>query len=132
RKYLLERVKGIEPSSSAWKAVALPLSYTRERFLHPCSPAGSLDSRRHGKPAYTSRVYIFRVYISKFRAAGGGSWIRTNVGARPTDVQSAPCNHARIPPKANSELCSVFLGLSNSVRLATHRGRPRYQVSTKP
>jgi hypothetical protein len=27
----LERVKGIEPSSSAWKAVALPLSYTRTR-----------------------------------------------------------------------------------------------------
>src|SRR5690348_14174486 len=27
---MLERVKGIEPSSSAWKAVALPLSYTRE------------------------------------------------------------------------------------------------------
>jgi hypothetical protein len=26
----VERVKGIEPSSSAWKAVALPLSYTRE------------------------------------------------------------------------------------------------------
>ena len=25
----LERVKGIEPSSSAWKAIALPLSYTR-------------------------------------------------------------------------------------------------------
>jgi hypothetical protein len=25
----VERVKGIEPSSSAWKAVALPLSYTR-------------------------------------------------------------------------------------------------------
>jgi hypothetical protein len=30
----LERVKGIEPSSSAWKAVALPLSYTRIRVLH--------------------------------------------------------------------------------------------------
>ena len=30
----LERVKGIEPSSSAWKAVALPLSYTR---LRSCS-----------------------------------------------------------------------------------------------
>ena len=26
----MERVKGIEPSSSAWKAVALPLSYTRK------------------------------------------------------------------------------------------------------
>jgi hypothetical protein len=24
-------VKGIEPSSSAWKAVALPLSYTRDQ-----------------------------------------------------------------------------------------------------
>jgi hypothetical protein len=28
-KQLLERVKGIEPSYSAWKAAALPLSYTR-------------------------------------------------------------------------------------------------------
>ena len=28
---VMERVKGIEPSSSAWKAVALPLSYTRIR-----------------------------------------------------------------------------------------------------
>jgi hypothetical protein len=26
----MERVSGIEPPSSAWKAVALPLSYTRE------------------------------------------------------------------------------------------------------
>ena len=25
----MERVKGIEPSSSAWEAAALPLSYTR-------------------------------------------------------------------------------------------------------
>ena len=28
-KFLLERAKGIEPSYSAWKAAALPLSYTR-------------------------------------------------------------------------------------------------------
>ncbi len=27
--FLLERVKGIEPSSVAWEATALPLSYTR-------------------------------------------------------------------------------------------------------
>jgi hypothetical protein len=26
----LERVKGIEPSSSAWKAEVLPLNYTRK------------------------------------------------------------------------------------------------------
>jgi hypothetical protein len=29
RRVILERVKGIEPSYSAWKAAALPLSYTR-------------------------------------------------------------------------------------------------------
>src|SRR5690348_15761123 len=32
----LERVKGIEPSSSAWKAVALPLSYTRIVAVYRC------------------------------------------------------------------------------------------------
>jgi hypothetical protein len=30
----LERVKGIEPSYSAWKAAALPLSYTRARKMN--------------------------------------------------------------------------------------------------
>jgi hypothetical protein len=33
----LERVKGIEPSYSAWKAAALPLSYTREAVVSPAS-----------------------------------------------------------------------------------------------
>jgi hypothetical protein len=33
----LERVKGIEPSYSAWKAAALPLSYTREAGVSPAS-----------------------------------------------------------------------------------------------
>src|SRR5450755_4003864 len=56
----LERVEGIEPSSSAWKAVALPLSYTRliriPSFVRPAirSCAAAKD--------------------------GGGGWIRTNVG----------------------------------------------------
>ena len=31
----LERVKGIEPSYSAWEAAALPLSYTRPRGPWP-------------------------------------------------------------------------------------------------
>src|SRR5262249_46830878 len=40
---LVERVKGIEPSSSAWKAVALPLSYTRAReALHASPPSPRL------------------------------------------------------------------------------------------
>src|SRR5262245_38605421 len=43
----LERVKGIEPSSSAWKAVALPLSYTRTR-----SSLYSRDDARPGQPSW--------------------------------------------------------------------------------
>src|ERR1700744_4209433 len=49
---ILERVKGIEPSSSAWKAVALPLSYTRE---------GRFTRLRRPLPE-----------------GGGGGWTRTN------------------------------------------------------
>src|SRR5919201_7128532 len=29
---------------------------------------------------------------------GGGGWIRTNVGARPTDLQSAPFSRSGTPP----------------------------------
>src|SRR5690606_16765604 len=49
----MERVEGIEPSSSAWKAAALPLSYTRNRSGSPL--------------------------LSK---AGGRGWIRTSVRSR--------------------------------------------------
>ena len=32
----MKRVEGIEPSSLAWKAIALPLSYTRVGFTRVC------------------------------------------------------------------------------------------------
>jgi hypothetical protein len=59
----LERVKGIEPSYSAWKAAALPLSYTRVATDHlsrrisrlnlPRPPMGRLkDLNRPGFAAY--------------------------------------------------------------------------------
>ncbi len=64
----LERVKGIEPSSSAWKAVALPLSYTREpasrcRGAISCEPVAPPTSLRTGYlagnfPKTTSFVVI--------------------------------------------------------------------------
>src|SRR5262245_51134079 len=53
----MERVRGIEPPSSAWKAVALPLSYTRPgtrllftprprlRTFSPCPPSDGGGSR---------------------------------------------------------------------------------------
>jgi hypothetical protein len=41
----LERVKGIEPSSSAWKAVALPLSYTRATSIYATNSRPRLTNR---------------------------------------------------------------------------------------
>jgi hypothetical protein len=48
----LERVKGIEPSYSAWKAAALPLSYTRVLAInYHAGPAASTVMRRAGNVA---------------------------------------------------------------------------------
>jgi hypothetical protein len=52
-KNLMERVKGIEPSYSAWEAAALPLSYTR--------------NAASGKPAAAPRQVCF-VAFTKPRA----------------------------------------------------------------
>src|SRR5437870_11685030 len=38
---------------------------------------------------------------------GGGGWIRTNVGARPTDLQSAPFSRSGTPP-AEPEIMWFF------------------------
>src|SRR5262249_16006005 len=70
----LERVKGIEPSSSAWKAVALPLSYTRAREALHASP-----------PSPTLRRVLFAIGRLAGRSAagttaGGGGRTRTYEG----------------------------------------------------
>ena len=75
----MERVKGIEPSSSAWKAVALPLSYTRIRNRN--SEVGIQKSvwAWADSPSYLRRS--FRILPSGlWRTDGGGGWIRTSVG----------------------------------------------------
>jgi hypothetical protein len=51
----MERVKGIEPSYSAWKAAALPLSYTRDPFSMPSRAAlCNAESARRA-----ARIYPF-------------------------------------------------------------------------
>jgi hypothetical protein len=47
----LERVRGIEPPSSAWEAAALPLSYTRE-VLGDCHSGGARVKRISGYRAF--------------------------------------------------------------------------------
>ena len=46
----LERVKGIEPSYSAWKAAALPLSYTRARGINYHATAAASTAMRRPVP----------------------------------------------------------------------------------
>ncbi len=53
---LLERVEGIEPSYSAWKAAALPLSYTRVGDQIACG-AGGLNHPRTQKRRPTGRLF---------------------------------------------------------------------------
>src|ERR1700752_1558862 len=49
--------------------------------------------------------------------SGGEGWIRTNVGARPTDLQSAPFNHSGTSPR-NSRLSRIPPDRSNKTGLS--------------
>ena len=49
---LVKRVEGIEPSSLAWKAIALPLSYTRRARRRP---AGKQPARMGCRPGDAAR-----------------------------------------------------------------------------
>ena len=57
----LERVKGIEPSYSAWEAAALPLSYARLEVaaIAIAPPAGSTPDHpsRRGRMAAELRIF---------------------------------------------------------------------------
>ena len=82
----LERVAGIEPASSAWKAEVLPLNYTRN----------------------ASRLCLQQVNsVCRLPLYGGGGWIRTTE-AYASDLQSDPFGHSGTPPqkgRAFSTLC---------------------------
>jgi hypothetical protein len=49
----MERVKGIEPSYSAWKAAALPLSYTRG------APTLAISARRSTEKSWYAGLHSF-------------------------------------------------------------------------
>ena len=82
----MERVKGIEPSSGAWKASALPLSYTRAvSIFRPCSSSIRL--------------------LSECRWWGMDSNHRRR---KPTDLQSAPFSHSGTPPEREIRIIPYF------------------------
>ena len=76
-------------------------------------------------PRFTTEPFFATQCILPTSAAkklGGGGWIRTNVGARPTDLQSAPFNHSGTPPNETGDYARFQ---SDS---QTNRRCPRGQV----
>ncbi len=86
KNHILERVMGIEPTPSAWKAEVLPLNYTR------VAPSGLISRRRNG-PArlefpdadhpgchLTKTPRCNRLRACDSPADGGGGRIRTSEG----------------------------------------------------
>ncbi len=105
----MERVMGIEPTQPAWKAGALPLSYTRMSALHPnvvvrfplrsrlgSSSPRSVSFSRSSGPAVSlcSRV---------LRMVGEVGFEPTK--AKLTGLQPVPFNHSGIPPLCHSASC---------------------------
>ena len=75
----MERVMGIEPTQSAWKAEILPLNYTRTTFH-----------------SYLSTQIASVLYPGKKMVEGEGF---EPSKAEPADLQSAPFGHSGTPPK---------------------------------
>ena len=59
---ILERVKGIEPSQPAWKAGALPLSYTRDKSKRTQTPQNSIVKTQWGKQDSNLRRLSHQIY----------------------------------------------------------------------
>ncbi len=59
----MERVMGIEPTTTAWEAVVLPLNYTRMMICSPV-PAGTFLVIHHGKQilSFPRQNKIYHVY----------------------------------------------------------------------
>ena len=74
----LERVMGIEPTSSAWKAEVLPLNYTRLLLIDDYAYPHHLKARH-------------------FCLVEGVGFEPTK--AEPADLQSAPVDRLGTPPK---------------------------------
>src|SRR5689334_18216137 len=58
----VERVAGIEPASSAWKAAALPLCYTRQGRTGSSSPSVPIPTRGGGSRTRTCEGFRQRIY----------------------------------------------------------------------
>ena len=84
-----ERVKGVEPSSLAWKAIALPLSYTR---WCPCWR----EMSNNGITLLVVFSWIYIDWASRFIVVGSAGFEPAK--AMPSDLQSDPFDRSGNSP----------------------------------
>jgi hypothetical protein len=106
---LAKRVKGIEPSSLAWKAIALPLSYTRSlnQFLHHFAwnnvASTSLFEKRCSKNFAANKcptkdlLTVLVCHPTEEQMQLGGAGFEP-AKAEPPDLQSGPFDRSGNPP----------------------------------
>ena len=87
-------MKGIEPSYSAWKAAALPLSYTRKTITHPCLENGRCRIRTY--VGVSHRIYSPTPLATRATSPNSKTRImfknksrRRDLNPRPADYKSA-------------------------------------------
>ena len=95
-------MKGIEPSSSAWKAVALPLSYTR-LFTHAqWSQMSNAQAPMTNALSLVIGIWSFVIFVSQWSFVmrhflmGGAGFEPAK--ALPSDLQSDPFDRSGNPP----------------------------------
>ena len=102
----MERVKGIEPSSLAWKAIALPLSYTR--LLAAGALTGLGPVYRPDRP--------YQPWLSA--ATGGGGRTRTYEGVASGFTVRPLCHSGH----SSVQLASVCALVPEGMKNPAHRG----------
>ena len=91
----MERVSGIEPPLSAWKAEVLPLNYTRDLETANQPPDRLFDNRSTCFPVPSAKSYLVE----------GVGFEPTK--AKPTDLQSAPVDRLGTPPLGHAKSAIV-------------------------
>ena len=110
----MERVAGIEPAPSAWKAEVLPLNYTRGYYTpgHPGTPRGHPP----GPPIP--------------RVVEGVGFEPTK--AEPSDLQSGPFGHSGTPPGIQHKRREIVRFRASRVNAANARGNRAPTSVRKP
>jgi hypothetical protein len=86
----MERVMGIEPTSTAWKAEVLPLNYTRR----PREITSIHHKKRNTPMALSIVIACPSLYFPNMVEGGGFEPPK----AEPSDLQSDPFGHSGTPP----------------------------------